>query len=136
MTTIKNGSSVEDLLDQWEEVYKKGLLTFWILLLLHERPAYPYEMSEIIRNLSLGRISADDNSLYRALSRFEGMGIVESEFKPSENGPDRKYFTLNEKGMNLLNAFIQRNILIFQSADISERIQSVLNSPRNKEREP
>jgi len=29
---------VDALLLKWEEAYKKGLLSFWILLLLHERP--------------------------------------------------------------------------------------------------
>jgi hypothetical protein len=36
---------IGDLLTKWEESYKKGLLSFWILLLLYERPSYPYEMS-------------------------------------------------------------------------------------------
>jgi PadR family transcriptional regulator PadR len=73
----------KDLLATWEEVYKKGLLSFWLLLLLHERSSYPYEIGQTIRDLSQDTISADDNSIYRALSRFEALGIVSS-------GPPRR----------------------------------------------
>ena len=40
------------LLLKWEEVYKKGLLSFWILLLLNERPSYPFEMRPLIPPVS------------------------------------------------------------------------------------
>ncbi len=58
------------LLLKWEESYKKGLLSFWILLLLHERPSYPFEMRSLIEEISQGTITADENSIYRALNRF------------------------------------------------------------------
>jgi len=38
-------TDLDRLLENWEGVYKKGLLTFWLLLLLDEKPCYPYEMS-------------------------------------------------------------------------------------------
>lgn len=121
-----NETSAEELLAKWEDVYKKGLLTFWVLLLLHERPAYPYEMAGAIKAISQGTISADDNSLYRALNRFEGVGIVEAEFQPSNSGPPRKYYRLTAKGAWLLDQFIRRNTSIFQTPQVTERIQSVL----------
>lgn len=128
MQSNSDGSDVNELLAKWEQVYKKGLLTFWILLLLHERPAYPYEMSAEIRTLSLGTLSADDNSLYRALSRFEGVGIVVGEFRQSDSGPPRKYYRLTSKGFRLLANFIRRNILIFESPEITRRIQAILRN--------
>lgn len=59
-------NEINDLLETWEGTYKKGLLSFWILLLLDRRPTYAFEMNAHIRELSQGSISADDNSLYRA----------------------------------------------------------------------
>ena len=116
----------DEMLQKWEEVYKRGLLSFWLLLLLSQRPAYPREIDQALAEISLDSISADDNSIYRALSRFEDMGIVSSELQQSELGPPRKYYNLNEKGLRLLARFIQRNILIFEDARVKEHIRAVI----------
>jgi PadR family transcriptional regulator len=118
--------NVGELLRTWEETYKKGLLSFWILLLLHERPSYPYEMSTIIKTISQETISVDDNSIYRALNRFEVIEIVKSELRQSESGPQRRYYCLTNKGLLLLREFIQRNILVFESETVAERIRAVI----------
>jgi DNA-binding PadR family transcriptional regulator len=114
------------LLDQWESVYKKGLLTFWVLLLLHERSSYVFEMGEQLEELSQGSISVDEKSLYRALRRFEAMGVVESTWQPSDVGPRRRYYALTELGTALLREFTQRNILIFRKPAIEERMEALL----------
>ena len=123
------GENTAGLLATWEEVYKKGLLTFWLLLLLHERPSYPYEIGQAIRDLSQGAVSADDNSIYRALSRFETVGLVQSDLQQSSLGPPRRYYRLTQAGLELLAAFIQRNILIFSTPTVAQRIQNVLQKP-------
>ena len=41
-------TNLDTLLAQWEETYKKGLLSFWLLLLLAQRKAYPYEIKATI----------------------------------------------------------------------------------------
>jgi PadR family transcriptional regulator PadR len=117
---------LDDLLTKWEENYKKGLLSFWILLLLHERLSYPYEMSAEVSKISQGTISVDDNSIYRALNRFESVGIVESELRQSSTGPQRRYYSLTHKGKALLREFTKRNIQVFQTPFVSERIVAVL----------
>lgn len=119
------------LLENWESVYKKGLLTFWLLLLLDEKPSYPYEMSAEVTRLSEGMISADGNSIYRAINRFEEMGLVASESGESKLGPPRKYYRLTDDGRELLRRFIERNILIFQHPAVAERIQHVMNGGNN-----
>src|SRR5215208_5315497 len=119
-------NNVVDLLNKWEESYKKGLLSFWILLLLYERPSYPYEMSAEISKISQGTISVDDNSIYRALNRFESVDIVKSELQQSNTGPQRRYYSLTSRGKALLTEFIQRNIQVFETPSVSERITAVL----------
>lgn len=124
---------ISDLLNKWEETYKKGLLSFWILLLLYERASYPYEMSAEVAKISQGTISVDDNSIYRALNRFESVGIVKSELQESSTGPQRKYYSLTATGKTLLTEFIQRNIQVFETPSVSERIVTVLkNSSQTK----
>ena len=117
---------ISGLLAKWEETYKKGLLSFWILLLLYERPSYPYEMNAEVAKISQGTISVDDNSIYRALNRFETAGIVRSELQQSSTGPQRRYYSLTNMGKHLLIEFIQRNIQVFETPSVSERITAVL----------
>ncbi len=118
---------IEIYLQQWEQSYKRGLLSFWILLRLHEREMYAYEMRNAIREMSAGSIVADDNSIYRALKRFSESGLIKSEKRPSPTGPPRRYFTLTEIGQQLLAAFIQRNIIIFQQPHIVKAIEKVID---------
>jgi PadR family transcriptional regulator PadR len=117
-----------DLLLKWEETYKKGLLSFWILLLLRERPSYPFEMRPLIEEISQGTISADDNSIYRALNRFNDVEIVSSEIKPSSQGPDRRYYHLTGKGCLLLKHFIEHNIRVFETPQVASRIEAICSN--------
>ena len=123
-----------ELLTNWEGTYKKGLLTFWILLLLDQRPTYAFEMNRLIQELSQESISADDNSLYRALNRFEGMGLITSQRQPSEVGPARRVYSLTGAGRELLVQFTQRNLLVFQSPPVAQAIQTLIqNGNEHKE---
>lgn len=126
-------NDIGELLNKWEETYKKGLLSFWILLLLYERSSYPYEMSAEVTKISQGTISVDDNSIYRALNRFESVGIVRSELQQSNSGPQRKYYSLTKTGESLLTEFTQRNIQVFETPAVAERIANVVqNSSQRK----
>ena len=125
-------SNLDILLNQWEETYKKGLLSFWLLLLLAQRKAYPYEIKAAISEMSRNTISADENSIYRSLNRLADSGIVGSEVLPSETGPSRRYYFLTPLGRDLLNRFIKRNILVFEQPDIAELIQKTILSDGNK----
>ena len=125
---MMNESNLDYLLAQWEETYKKGLLSFWLLLLLAQREAYPYEIKRAIAELSQDTIRAEDNSIYRALKRLAQSGLVDSEVRPSENGPNRRYFYLTDLGRDLLDRFITRNIMVFQHPHVASLIQSAINT--------
>jgi DNA-binding PadR family transcriptional regulator len=118
--------SLVSLLNQWEETYKKGLLSFWLLLLLAQRRAYPYEIKAAINEMSLNTINADENSIYRALNRLADSGIVDSELLASETGPRRRYFFLTSLGRELLTRFITRNILVFEQPEVADLIQKII----------
>ena len=124
--------SLDYLLSQWEESYKKGLLSFWLLLLLANRKAYPFEIKAAINEMSHHTIDADENSIYRSLNRLADSGIVASEVQPSETGPSRRYFFLTTLGRALLTRFINRNILVYEQPDVAELIQKTLSSNGNQ----
>ena len=118
----------DDLLQTWESTYKKGLLSFWMLLVLHEQPAYALELGRLVEEASAGSLSADDNSIYRALNRFERFDLIRGESRPSSLGPDRRYYSLTAKGLGLLRRFAQRNILVFQSDGVRRRLKALAPS--------
>ncbi len=124
----QDGANFDELLERWEETYKKGLLSFWMLLLLAERPTYAFEMKELVEELSQGTLSADSNSLYRALNRFAQMGLITSEIQPNSQGPDRRYYSLAPKGRRLLASFIRRNLLIFQNPQVAGKMAAMISA--------
>lgn len=121
---------VDELLAQWEDSYKKGLLSFWILLLLHREEMYAYEMTAVIAEMSQGTVVVDEKSVYRALKRFEDNQIIQSSLRRSEVGPPRRYFRLTALGETLLRRFCQRNILVFQEPTVAAAIAELLSSEK------
>jgi PadR family transcriptional regulator PadR len=122
----KSNDEVDELLKKWEEAYKKGLLSFWLLLLLYDQPAYAYELGAAVREVSQGTVTADEKSIYRALNRFQSLGLVQSDLQLSKIGPQRRYYRLTEKGTILLTEFTRRNILVFETPSVTERVRAVL----------
>ncbi len=129
-----NKNNLESLLTQWEETYKKGLLSFWLLLLLSRRKAYPREIKGLLAELSQNTINADENSIYRALYRLAESGVIDSEMQQSDAGPDRRYFFLTDFGRKLLSHFISRNIQVFQHPVVADLIQKNNLIENNQER--
>jgi PadR family transcriptional regulator PadR len=116
---------IDGLVEKWEEVYKRGLFTFWLLMVLQQDRAYPYEIPDAIKQISLGTVTVNGNSVYRSMRRFEKLGLVQSEMENSTQGPARKYYTLSRLGGSLLREFIRRNILVFSSPVVAKQIADV-----------
>ncbi|HSW78704.1 MAG TPA: PadR family transcriptional regulator [Candidatus Babeliales bacterium] len=99
------------LLEGWEEVFKKGQLTLWIMLALKDGPKHMSEIKEFIYRATNGSLSADDKSMYRALRRYYDTELVEYEERPGKGGPDLKVYSLSSVGSKVLDAFVKRNIV-------------------------
>jgi DNA-binding PadR family transcriptional regulator len=110
------------LLTAWEDIYKKGQLTLWILLALKERPRYVDEIKECIETYTEGSFTCEEMSLYRSLRKFYDLEMVEYEHKEGNKGPDRKYYFLTPLGKELLKEFITRNIKLFYKEEIKKLI--------------
>jgi DNA-binding PadR family transcriptional regulator len=100
----------EKLLAGWEEVYKKGQLTFWVLLALKEGPKHMAEIKVFIDRATHHTLSVDDQSLYRALRRYNETEMAEYDPAPG-NGPDRKVYRLSAIGRHVLQQFARRNVI-------------------------
>jgi DNA-binding PadR family transcriptional regulator len=100
----------EKLLSGWEEVSKKGQLTFWVLLALKEGPKHMAAIKAFIDRATHHTVSVDDQSLYRALRRYDETELAEFEPAPG-NGPDRKVYRLSAIGQHVLQQFAKRNVV-------------------------
>ena len=81
----------------------KGTLEGIVLAILTERPAYGYEITARLRDQGFTDIV--EGTVYALLIRIEQRGLVDVEKVPSEKGPPRKVFTVNERGRDDLAEF-------------------------------
>ena len=109
---------MNELLDAWEDTYKKGQLTFWVFLALKESSKCVEEIKEFVEEMSEGSMSCEEQSLYRNLRKFQHLDIVAFESRRVSKGPDRKYYYLTKVGIELFKRFVERNILIFTKESI------------------
>ena len=110
---MENDLLIFELLNAWEETYKKGQLTFWVFLALKESNKCVEEVKEFVEKMSDGSMSCEEQSLYRNLRKFLNLGIVAYDSKRVSKGPDRKYYYLTDVGRELFQSFVDRNIKIF-----------------------
>ncbi|MEZ4703483.1 MAG: PadR family transcriptional regulator [Rhodothermales bacterium] len=69
-----------------------------ILTLLADQAMYGYEIIQRVRTISDGQIQWTPGKLYPLLHGLENQGLIEAFWRPSEEGPDRKYYRLTERG--------------------------------------
>jgi DNA-binding PadR family transcriptional regulator len=116
---MKNKKELSDqLLEAWEETHKKGQLTLWIFLALRDGPKYVTEIRSFIESSTGGAILCEEQSLYRALRKFQLVEMTGFNPGKGEGGPDRKYYFLTPMGEEILDAFIERNIRLFFRPEI------------------
>lgn len=77
----------------------RGVLDLCLLAVLEDRAVYGYELSERLGNLGL---PVAPGSVYPLLARLERQGLVDTEMRPSERGPARKYYALTAQGRRTL----------------------------------
>lgn len=117
-TIMEDDKKLNELLLSWEDTYKKGQLTLWIFMALQESKKYVDEIKNFIEKKSDGTISCEEQSLYRALRKYEHIDVLTYDLKEGNKGPDRKYYYLTNLGQELFNQFVDRNIKIFHSTEI------------------
>lgn len=81
----------------------KGVLEGCILEIISHEEIYGYEITKRLN--ALGFTDVVDGTVYTILVRLEKNKLVETTKKPSEIGPPRKFFTLNNAGHEELKKF-------------------------------
>lgn len=100
------------------ELYAKGQLSYLILTCLQERDFYGLDIISEISNRSNGKINLKKPSVYSNLTRMETQGYISAYLQSSDFGPNRKYYSLTEKGRNfykeLKEYFDRNNVDVFR----------------------
>ena len=73
-----------------------------LLSILAGGESYGYEIIQKVRELSGGQIEWSDGMLYPVLHRLERDGLIDSEWKESDTGRERKYYSINFDGRKAL----------------------------------
>jgi DNA-binding PadR family transcriptional regulator len=81
----------------------KGVLEGCVLELIGRGETYGYEITRKLN--ALGFAGVIDGTTYTILVRLEKNNLVNVEKRPSDLGPPRKFFTLNDAGREELRRF-------------------------------
>jgi PadR family transcriptional regulator, regulatory protein PadR len=79
-----------------------GTLDLLVLRILASGPAHGYGIATVIHQQTTGTIAIEDAALYQALHRLDRQGLVEAEWRPSENNRRARYYTLTAQGRRRL----------------------------------
>jgi DNA-binding PadR family transcriptional regulator len=84
----------------------KGVLEGCVLEMISRNETYGYEITRRLN--ALGFTDVVEGTVYTILVRLEKNGLVEITKKPSELGPPRKFFSINDAGREELRKFWER----------------------------
>ena len=82
----------------YDREFLTGTVGVLILSLLAERAMYGYEMLHEAERRSASQFQMKEGTLYPALHQMERAGLLASEWRQSQSGRARKYYTLTAKG--------------------------------------
>ena len=84
----------------------KGALEGCVLEIISSKKTYGYEITRRLN--ALGFTDVVEGTVYTILVRLERNKLVDIEKKPSDMGPPRKFFTLNDAGRKKLRKFWEK----------------------------
>ncbi|MFC4617569.1 PadR family transcriptional regulator [Camelliibacillus cellulosilyticus] len=94
----------------------KGVLEGCVLEIISRQETYGYEITRQLN--ALGFTDVVEGTVYTILIRLEKNKLVETTKKPSDMGPPRKFFAINETGREELRKFWEK--WTFVSSKINE----------------
>ncbi|GAB6989821.1 PadR family transcriptional regulator [Paenibacillus pini] len=84
----------------------KGSLEGCVLEIISRHETYGYEITRRLNDLGFTEVV--EGTVYTILVRLEKKKLVNIEKKPSDMGPPRKFYSLNEDGRQELKCFWEK----------------------------
>ncbi len=98
---VGRGETLENLTEML-----KGVLEGCVLEIISHEEIYGYEITRRLK--ALGFSDVVDGTVYTILLRLEKNKLVDIERRPSDMGPSRKFFALNDAGRKELRRFWEK----------------------------
>jgi PadR family transcriptional regulator PadR len=80
----------------------QGTLDLIVLRTVADGSIHGYGVANRVREQTAGEIAVEDAALYQALHRLDRQGLIEAEWRPSENNRRARYYTLTRAGRKRL----------------------------------
>ncbi|MFA6770087.1 MAG: PadR family transcriptional regulator [Bacteroidales bacterium] len=85
--------------DNIKSQMRRGVLEYCVLSILNNNDAYA---SSLIAELKAAKMIVVEGTIYPLLTRQKNQGLLSYRWEESLQGPPRKYYSLTEKGKELL----------------------------------
>src|SRR5437763_6338129 len=82
--------------------FRKGSTALLVLHVLADEPMYGFQLVEALRARTGGVLDFAEGMLYPMLHKLERSGLLDAEWRPSAEGPPRKYYRPTERGLDEL----------------------------------
>ena len=80
----------------------QGTLDLLVLRTLASGPMHGYGIATAVHERTGGDLAIEDAALYQALHRLDRKGLIDAEWRPSENNRRARYYTLTAAGRTRL----------------------------------
>lgn len=114
------------LLESLELTHKKGQMSQWIFLSLCGQSRCPEEIGQFIVEQTDGKLGYDEQSIYRALRKFDDLELLDFEMRDGLRGPQRKYYSLSVNGKKLFKTFLENYLIPMYSQTNLQLLQDAI----------
>lgn len=130
-------------LKKWIAQIRKGSLDLCILALINKQTQYSFELIQNLKKID--DLIVTEGTIYPLLNRLQSAGLIQSFWAESTSGPPRKYYSMTDKGKELLEQMIGEwnkfsraldQILEWSQVDGSEGTENDQPIPIQVEKQP
>jgi PadR family transcriptional regulator, regulatory protein PadR len=110
----------ENYIENSKAQHRKGILEFSVLLTISKAEMYA---TDILNKLKGYDLLVVEGTLYPILSRLKEAGLLSYNWVESKEGPPRKYYSLTDKGKEVLEQ------LTINYENLNKSINQLINQP-------
>ncbi len=103
-------------LREWSREINRGFIEFWVLSLLRRESLYGARISNLLDDLTEGRIQLEPGTIYPLLRRLAESGWIVSDIRVRSvgRGPMRRYYRLTKEGKQLHSRMVEHYLGSFE----------------------